>query len=140
MTEQAFTEVPAGWYPDPEDPKSLRYWDGEKYTMQRIRTPSEQAGAGASVILSGLALGFGAAAGGLAVFSVPVLLFPLPLGFGIAGVALCGAALMTRGPKPWYLALAALAAIGGIVVGISGYNDFSEASRSLEGLRASFGP
>jgi Protein of unknown function (DUF2510) len=136
----AVTQVPAGWYPDPEDPKSLRYWDGQKYTMQRIRTPSEQAGAAATVILSGLALGFGAIAGGLALFSIPVLLFPLPLGFGTAGVALCLAALTTKGPKPWYLAIAAIAAIGGIVVGVSGYNDFSEASRSLVGLRASFGP
>ena len=29
--------TPAGWYPDPDDPASLRYWDG--YAWSEHRTP-----------------------------------------------------------------------------------------------------
>ena len=33
MNEQ--TSPPAGWYPDPEDSGSTRYWDGTRWTDQR---------------------------------------------------------------------------------------------------------
>ena len=26
------SEVPAGWYPVPDDPRTLRYWDGSTWT------------------------------------------------------------------------------------------------------------
>jgi hypothetical protein len=140
MADQAAdTEVRAGWYPDRDDPKTLRYWDGQKHTEQRVPAPSRETGRTAA-ILSGLALGFGGVGGGIALFDCPVLLFPVPLGFGIAGAALCVAALTVKGPKPWYLALAVIAAIGGIVVGVRGYNDFSEASKSIENIQETFGP
>jgi hypothetical protein len=29
------TQYPAGWYPDPQDPRFLRYWDGLAWTDQR---------------------------------------------------------------------------------------------------------
>jgi hypothetical protein len=34
------TQYPAGWYPDPADPRFLRYWDGVAWTEQRAsQTP-----------------------------------------------------------------------------------------------------
>lgn len=30
---------PVGWYPDPADPRQLRYWDGAKWTDQ-VQSPS----------------------------------------------------------------------------------------------------
>jgi hypothetical protein len=40
--------APAGWYPDPANPSSRRYWDGSTWTAQT--TPS----AGAPAVTSGL--------------------------------------------------------------------------------------
>jgi hypothetical protein len=36
-------QVPAGWFPDPEDPANLRYWDGAAWTDHRH--PADPAGA-----------------------------------------------------------------------------------------------
>ena len=33
------TENPAGWYPDPQDPRYLRYWDGVTWTGQWAALP-----------------------------------------------------------------------------------------------------
>jgi Domain of unknown function (DUF4389)/Protein of unknown function (DUF2510) len=33
------TQTPAGWYPDPQDPRSIRYWDGVAWTEQRAPFP-----------------------------------------------------------------------------------------------------
>jgi hypothetical protein len=33
------TQTPAGWYPDPQDPRYLRYWDGVAWTGQRAPLP-----------------------------------------------------------------------------------------------------
>ena len=32
------SDVPAGWYPDPEDPGRKRYWDGNTWTMHSLPT------------------------------------------------------------------------------------------------------
>ena len=36
-------QTPAGWFPDPEDPANLRYWDGTAWTEHRH--PADPAGA-----------------------------------------------------------------------------------------------
>jgi resuscitation-promoting factor RpfB len=44
---------PAGWYPDPEQPGTQRYWDGNAWTDQRAPAapaPPEDKGAGALVV------------------------------------------------------------------------------------------
>lgn len=33
----------AGWYPDPADPKTNRYWDGEKWTESRAPSSTVKA-------------------------------------------------------------------------------------------------
>jgi hypothetical protein len=37
-----------GWYPDPEEPGSLRWWDGTNWTEHRHRPPTEEAASEAS--------------------------------------------------------------------------------------------
>jgi hypothetical protein len=32
--ERAMSQIQAGWYPDPQDPRYLRYWDGTAWTDQ----------------------------------------------------------------------------------------------------------
>lgn len=41
--------TPAGWYPDPAGPGSLRYWDGTTWTPHRQPTPLPQAAPSAVV-------------------------------------------------------------------------------------------
>ncbi len=36
--------TPAGWYPDPSDPSSQRYWDGAQWTEHTRATPAEASG------------------------------------------------------------------------------------------------
>lgn len=42
------SETPAGWYPDPNDPSSNRYWDGQQWTEHKSPAHTE-AGAGETV-------------------------------------------------------------------------------------------
>lgn len=51
----------AGWYPHPDFPGSVRYWDGESWTDRIAPAPSD-ASSGPSVrkIALGVALGIGA--------------------------------------------------------------------------------
>jgi len=138
MTESS--EIfPPGWYPQEDDSGTLRYWNGSAYTEYRApKFPSAVETGTAKVIFSALALGFGGAAGGMAAFGLPVLLFALPLGLGIAGAALSIVALLTPGKNDWFLVPAIIGAIVGIVVGIDGYNQFSDASAGLEELGGGF--
>lgn len=40
MSDQGTPPVPAGWYPDPENPARGRYWDGAAWT-QNFHTPGQ---------------------------------------------------------------------------------------------------
>jgi hypothetical protein len=48
---------PAGWYSDPEQPQTQRYWNGEQWTDQRapMAPKQEDKGAGVLVVVSYLA-------------------------------------------------------------------------------------
>lgn len=61
MESQEQAPTPAGWYPDPDQPATQRFWDGEKWTSQRVPLP-EPATRGAAPSTRSLA----GAAGGLA--------------------------------------------------------------------------
>ena len=41
----------AGWYSDPEQPQTQRYWDGMRWTDQRAPLASQSEGRGAGVLL-----------------------------------------------------------------------------------------
>lgn len=43
---------PAGWYPDPDQPVTQRYWDGSAWTEQRA--PLQSGGVGTGVVVGGL--------------------------------------------------------------------------------------
>jgi Protein of unknown function (DUF2510) len=47
MTDQE-VKTPAGWYPDPEQVETQRYWDGEKWTDQRAPLAKPGGGIGIS--------------------------------------------------------------------------------------------
>lgn len=128
---------PPGWYREREV-ESMRFWDGERWTDARAPLEVEDAVRGNREVLSALALGFAGVAAASSLWGIPVLLFVVPLGFGIAAAALCVAAMTVPGYTPWWLAVAVLGALAGIVTGIDGYNEFSDASESLDDLRDSF--
>lgn len=39
-------DVPAGWYPDPRDPRQIRWWDGTGWTESTAPMPADAAAAG----------------------------------------------------------------------------------------------
>jgi hypothetical protein len=43
MTDQPPMLPPAGWHDDPNDPSSLRYWDGQAWSEQRAPKPTPSA-------------------------------------------------------------------------------------------------
>lgn len=78
--------TPAGWYPDPGHPQSLRYWDGAAWLERYAPAPGvvPQAATAAAPVRSRLTLatGFGMAQ---RAFSLRVIFTSLVIG-GIAGV------------------------------------------------------
>lgn len=82
--------------------------------------------------LQGLALGFGAVGAALGIWSIPVLLFVLPLGFGFAGGTLAIASALVPGRSQTIIIVAAvIGSIVGIAQGIEGYNQWSDAADDL---------
>lgn len=81
-------------------------------------------------LLWALALGFAVASCGF--FQVPVLLFPIPLGLGLAGGVLSFVALIRPGGSaPWYSWLAVAASVAGIVLGLVAYSDYRDVDKEL---------
>lgn len=46
MNEQAKPDAPPGWYPDPDQPQTQRYWDGDDWTDQRAPLAVQASGSG----------------------------------------------------------------------------------------------
>ncbi len=78
--------TPAGWYPDPDDPASQRYFDGTQWTEQRM--PAAQPGfepppaEGPSTPGNGLSIG-AIACGIVALLICPILLGPAGIVLGV---------------------------------------------------------
>jgi hypothetical protein len=78
--------TPAGWYPDPDDPTSQRFFDGTQWTEQRM--PAEQPGFGppptAGPSAPGNGLSIGAIVCGVAALVIcPILLGPAGIVLGV---------------------------------------------------------
>ena len=48
MASSFAVSTPAGWYPDPDDASSLRFWDGERWTNHTANSASTGAGTAAT--------------------------------------------------------------------------------------------
>jgi Protein of unknown function (DUF2510) len=76
--------TPAGWYPDPDDPASQRYFDGTKWTDNRM--PAEQPGFVPSPTDEPATPGNGLSIGAIVCGVVALLICPILL--GPAGIVL----------------------------------------------------
>jgi hypothetical protein len=121
---------PPGWYRTPEGP-GLRYWDGTKWTESYHPGSLDDSPTRRELIWA-LALGFGATGGVVGFLSIPIAAFYFPLGFGTAGAALSIVALTQEGETPWYAAVAIIASIAALALGISAYSDYSDAQEGLD--------
>jgi Protein of unknown function (DUF2510) len=85
VSEGTVVSTPAGWYPDPDDPSSQRYFDGSQWTEQRM--PAGQplpAPPSAAEPAAGNGLSIGAIiCGVLALLICPILLGPAGIIFGV---------------------------------------------------------
>lgn len=139
--------VPAGWYPDPAQTATQRYWDGEAWTEQRAPlapTPTPSSGWTVNVSLR-LVLGvLGAIAAVIGIFlphaeSASLLhvanntLISSSDGLIIIVLALAGAAAAVRdssSPKlSWSLAL-----LGLVLIGVAFFEGGSEQLKVVNGL------
>ena len=82
-------------------------------------------------LIAALALGFGMV-GGTAALGVPRIAYYVPLGFGVAGLALTLVAVTERGRTPWWLVVAALVSAAGFVSGVIGFDEYQQISDDLE--------
>ena len=85
-------ENPAGWYPDPQDPRYLRYWDGVTWTDQRATLPQAPPPPGGAVgtppavsapYPARLQVDFAASYNRLTTFFRLVLIIPIAIVIGI---------------------------------------------------------
>ena len=117
------TTAPAGWYQDPQDPTTRRYWDGFAWTDSRapVERPTN------NMAIAAFVIGIVGAVGGL---FVAVFLYPLPLVLGLAALPLGIIATVkaSRGAGRKGLAIAAIV-LGSlsIVWGIAGAVFFQQA-------------
>lgn len=97
------SNVPAGWYPSPEDPSQLRYWDGSQWTQSTAPAVAPQVAPEAETVPA-------------PVYSVP----PAPAAPSVPPAAPAGAtpAPMSASKKKWLIGGAIAAAV--IVVGSVG--------------------
>jgi hypothetical protein len=140
-------DAPAGWYPDPSQAETQRYWDGENWTDQRAPlAPSLAAGADRGISLSTrLVLGvLGAVAALIAVFlphaeSSGVLkianntLISSSDGLIVIVLALVAAAAAVRDAAKQRLSWS-LVLLGLVVIGIAFYEGGSEQIKIVNGL------
>lgn len=109
--------TPAGWYPDPDDPSSQRYFDGSQWTEQRMpaaapgSVPPPMAGHDVPP-----AAGNGMSIGAIACGVVALLFCPLLL--GPAGIVL-GVLALRRGESlaKVGIGVAVGGMIGGFIIG-----------------------
>ena len=104
--------VPAGWYPDPQDPASIRWWDGAQWTSHV--QPRPDVGASGETIAADVAAHASSRSGKIAGSSIPWPIVPWFL------VLLAGIGLMFWKPARSYAvgALISLAAAPIVLFGV----------------------
>jgi Protein of unknown function (DUF2510) len=129
--EDDVTKAGAGWFPDPADAKTMRFWDGTRWTEQRAPTPAEDEN-GATTAVWALALACGVA--GALAWDAPAIAYFWPLGFGGAGLSAALVARRMKGDTPWWAIVAVIASIVGLVVGGSGHQQLDDVRGQLNNL------
>jgi hypothetical protein len=122
----------AGWFPDPNDAKTLRFWDGEAWTDQRAPLPKELDSDDVTTAVWALSLACGVA--GALAWDAPVLAFYWPLGLGAAGIATALVARRMAGPTPWWAVIAVIASIIAVIIGGDGRQQLDDARNQLNSL------
>jgi len=132
MTNDVALQAPAGWYPDPADASSLRWWNGSEWTADRTAwrdryadqgRPATPVPAGTPVYTKWIWLA-------LIVPSIALLpLFGWDVGRYVAESATNPLASLAMMLDPWYLALTALSWVAyGLAVWLA-YLDYAELGR-----------
>jgi hypothetical protein len=128
--EDGATKADAGWFPDPDDAKTVRFWDGTRWTEQRAPAPVNVENIVATAVWA-LALACGVA--GVLAWQAPAIVFFWPLGLGGAGASLILVARTLGEPPQWSL-LASLAVVGSLILGGLGLLAIEDARSDLTNL------
>jgi Protein of unknown function (DUF2510) len=135
MSEQT-QAIPPGWYTDPNDSGTRRYWDGGLWTDSRAPIDTSDRGPRNGIAVTAFVLGLVGAVIGLL---IAVIAYPIPLALGLAAVPL-GIIARIKAKRPeigrkgmatWAVILGLLSITWGIVGAVSFNNAVNDLNHSL---------